>query len=435
MSLQRHYCDKLDEELYTATLSGGFELWMMPKKGARQTVAQLSVASGVIHQMEDRYGVGVAHMLEHLLFEKPEGEIAQRFADLGGDINASTGLEGTEYVLTCGVGIEEYVPLLFELVFDGRWKEERLAREREIIASEIGLYGDDPEWVGYYSSLSNAYGNHPIAWEIAGDHSLLETLDTGFLKRWHQTFYRPYNMAFFVAGDFEVRGLLSACETALRQYALPCSPSGMEFINPLSECPPCQDATEKWARIELPIRNAQVFIALPDLLTAGEGRSVERELALELSIDMVLGPTCDAYVALYEAGLVAGDTFAADVCMESTCGFLLISAETADPQVFTRETFGALSHSFCRADFEGDIDRAKKKMYGQLVRSFETPEGCVHLMDAARQLGASGPFDYMEALDTLTSEGVFDQWKRGVGHLGGGVALILPPRGGQYELK
>ena len=80
MSLQRHYCDKLDEELYTATLSGGFELWMMPKKGARQTVAQLSVSSGVIHQMEGRYGVGVAHMLEHLLFEKPEGEIAQRFA-------------------------------------------------------------------------------------------------------------------------------------------------------------------------------------------------------------------------------------------------------------------------------------------------------------------------------------------------------------------
>ena len=61
---------------------------MMPKKGARQTVAQLSVSSGVIHQMEGRYGVGVAHMLEHLLFEKPEGRDRQRFADLGGDINA-----------------------------------------------------------------------------------------------------------------------------------------------------------------------------------------------------------------------------------------------------------------------------------------------------------------------------------------------------------
>ena len=77
--------------------------------------------------------------------------------------------------------------------------------------------------------------------------------------------------------------------------------------------------------------------------------------------------------------MVAGDTFAADVCMESTCGFLLISAETADPQAFTRETFGALSHSFRRADFEGDIDQLKKKMYGQLVRSFETPGGMLHI--------------------------------------------------------
>ena len=73
-----------------------------------------------------------------------------------------------------------------------------------------------------------------------------------------------------------------------------------------------------------------------------------------------------------------------------------------------------------------DFERAKKKMYGQLVRSFETPEACVSIMDAARQLGAPSPFDYVEALQTLTQVEVLERWKEGLGHLCGGVAHIFP---------
>ena len=141
--MQRQYSEKLNEELFTVTLVGGLNLWMMPKKEAKQTVAQLSIASGVMHQLGGQYGVGIAHMVEHLLFEKPEGDIAQRFAEMGGDINARTGLESTEYVLTCAEGVERYIKLLFELVFDGRWTKSSLEGEREIIASEIGLFRDD----------------------------------------------------------------------------------------------------------------------------------------------------------------------------------------------------------------------------------------------------------------------------------------------------
>ena len=87
--MQRQYSEKLNEELFTATLAGGLNLWMMPKQGAKQTVAQLSIASGVMHQLGGQYGVGIAHMVEHLLFEKPEGDIAQRFAEMGGDIGGN----------------------------------------------------------------------------------------------------------------------------------------------------------------------------------------------------------------------------------------------------------------------------------------------------------------------------------------------------------
>ena len=424
--MQRQYSEKLNEEIFTVTLAGGLRLWMMPKKGAKQTVAQLSVASGVMHKLGGQYGVGVAHMVEHLLFEKPEGDIVQRFAEMGGDVNASTGLESTEYVLTCGEEVERHISLLFELVFDGRWTEYSLEGERAIIASEISLYWDDPDWVGYYSSLSCAYGNHPIAWEIAGDYSLLETIDTGLLKSWHQTFYRPSNATLFVSGNFEARSLLEACETALIECVSGSSYFGGIDIGYLSEWPPCHQAQMGSVRLELPIRNAQVFITFPDLLTAMQKRDVRRELAFELSLDIALGPTSDAYVALYEEGLVAGDSFAADVFMESTCGYLIITAETSDPETLTCEIIRALSNSLAGVESGEDFERAKKKMYGQLVRSFETPEACVSIMDAARQLGAPSPFDYVEALQTLTQVEVLERWKEGLGHLCGGVAHIFP---------
>ena len=399
---------------------------MMPKKGANHTVAQLSVASGVMHQLGGQYGVGIAHMVEHLLFEKPEGDIAQRFAEIGGDVNASTGMESTEYVLTCGEGVERHIKLFFELVFDGRWTESSLESERATIASEISLYSDDPDLVGYYGSLSCAYGNHPAAWEIAGDYSLLETIDMSMLKSWHQTFYRPSNATLFVSGDFEVRSLQEACEAALVERVSSSSYLGGIDLGFLSEWPPCDKAQRGSVRIELPIRNAQIFITFPDLLTAMQKRDVKRELAFELSLDMALGPTSDAYVALYEKGLVTGDSFAADVFMESTCGFLLITAETSDPETLTSETMCAFSNSLAVADFGGDFERAKKKMYGQLVRSFETPESCVNIMDAARQLGALSPFDYMEALHSLTQVEVLERWKEGFGHMCGGVAHVFP---------
>ncbi len=424
--VQRQYSEKLNEELFTVTLAGGLQLWMMPKRGAKQTVAQLSVASGVMHQLGGQQGVGVAHMVEHLLFEKPEGDIAQRFAEMGADINASTGLESTEYVLTCGEGVERHIKLFFELVFDGRWTESSLEGERAIIASEISLYSDDPDWVGYYGSLSCAYGNHPAAWEIAGDYSLLETIDMGLLKSWHQTFYRPSNATLFVSGDFEVRSLQEACETALVEYVSSSSYFRGIDLGFLSEWPPCDQTRSGSVQFELPIRNTKLFITFPDFLPTMQKRDVRRELSFELSLDMALGLTSDAYVALYEEGLVAADSFLADVFMESTCGFLLISAETSDPERLTCETIRALSNSMDGAVFCGDFERAKKKMYGQLVRSFETPEACVNIMDSARQLGAPSPFDYVETLQALTEEEVLERWKEGLGHLCGGIAHVFP---------
>ena len=402
---------------------------MMPKKGARQTVAQLSVASGVMHQLDGQYGVGIAHMVEHLLFEKPEGDIAQRFADIGGDINASTGLESTEYVLTCAKEVERHIKLLFELVFDGRWTEYSLEGEKAIIASEISLYQDDPDWVGYFGSIHSAYGNHPVAWDIAGDYSLLETIDMGLLKSWHQTFYRPSNATLFVSGDFEAQGLLEVCDTALVERFSNSSYCGGTDVGVLSEWPPCLQTRSNSVRIELPVSNEKVFITFPDLINAMQKRDVRRELAFELSLDMALGPTSDAYVDMYEKGLIVGDSFAADVFMESTCGFLLITAETSDPQALTCHTICALSNSLAGAELDGNFERAKKKMYGQLVRSFETPETCVDIMNAAWQLGAPSPFDYVEALQELTPVEMLARWKEGVGHLHGGIAHLIPLNG------
>ena len=110
------------------------------QEGSKTDCSPLSVASGVMHQLGGQYGVGIAHMVEHLLFEKPEGDIAQRFAEMGGDINAKWDLGKHGIRLNLRRGSRTNIPLLFELVFDGRWTEYSLEGERAIIASEISLF-------------------------------------------------------------------------------------------------------------------------------------------------------------------------------------------------------------------------------------------------------------------------------------------------------
>lgn len=418
-------CKEIDEAFYAAPCAQGGEVWTMPKRHASQVVIQLRVGLGGLHRLDGADAMGIAHFIEHRLFEKPGGDMAERFANLGGDINAGTGLASTDYTLSCSSHLAEHIDMLCELVFAGHWHRAAIERERDIIASEIKLYQDDPDWVGYHACLRSAYGEQAIAREIAGDMALLDAVDADLLERWHTAYYQPANTSLFVAGNVDPHCVVAMYEEALRRHvkarAVGAASAPLPNILPTDPVAPAVSA-------QVPVHQPQVFMAFPDGGVGYPPRTIARELALEIGLDMAMGPASSAFASWYESGLILGDSFSAEVLMEQAYGFCMISAETACPERFAEAVCQALSAEWDGLEWGEEFARAQRKIYGQIVRSFESPDGCVEMMSAARQLGGQ-PFDYVDSLRQMSMVDVAAGFAHCLNPQRAGIAHLMPLQG------
>jgi predicted Zn-dependent peptidase len=313
----------LGEEVLSVTLKQGCSLWLLPQKRVRQKVALLDVECGSLHRgPTSNAPKGIAHFIEHCLFEKLTGDITDRFTALGGDVNASTSFTSTQYTLNCSDNLCQQIDLLFELVFSDFWTSAGIAKERDVITSEIHLYQDDADWGGYKAALHCAYGEHEISAEIAGREEDLAVIDENTLRSWHQAYYRPENMNFFLSGDIEIDAIVETCEQAIARHFI----SSEAISVPVLATVPILPTVKRGIVREFPISHSQLFVVYADRRVEREGRPLlERELALELLLDIAFGPASAAYSEWYERGLISGDSFSADVYTERLFSFCMLS--------------------------------------------------------------------------------------------------------------
>ncbi len=388
----------LGEEILSVELKRGCSLWVLPKKRARQKVALLAVECGSLHRGPiPGAPAGLAHFIEHCLFEKSTGDISDLFTALGGDINASTSFTSTQYSLNCTENLCPQLDLLFDLVLNDYWSQTVIDRERDVITSEINLYQDDVEWGGFKAALHSAYGEHAIAAEIAGSVDDLESIDKSILRAWHRAYYRPENMNLFLSGDIEIEAMVETCDRAIEKYAQPASALPLASLVPVSALPTPQGPIE----CQFSVSHPQLFMVYADRRTGREGRDLlARELALELVLDIAFGPASIAYSQWYESGLISGDSFSVEVYSERSFSFCMLSCDTPDPHLLASEVDRVLGEMAASKQWQQELPRAKRKAYGQLVRSYETAEDCVELMQTAVSCGAH-PFDYIAVGDSL----------------------------------
>jgi predicted Zn-dependent peptidase len=413
----------LGEEVLSVTLKQGCSLWLLPQKKVRQKVALLDVECGSLHRgPTSNAPKGIAHFIEHCLFEKLTGDITDRFTALGGDVNASTSFTSTQYTLNCSDNLCQQIDLLFELVFSDFWTSAGIAKERDVITSEIHLYQDDADWGGYKAALHCAYGEHEISAEIAGREEDLAVIDENTLRSWHQAYYRPENMNLFLSGDIEIDAIVETCEQAIARHFI----SSEAISVPVLATVPILPTVKRGIVREFPISHSQLFVVYADRRVEREGRPLlERELALELLLDIAFGPASAAYSEWYERGLISGDSFSADVYTERLFSFCMLSAETPDPQLLSEEIDRVLGDMAVSGQWQQDLSRAKRKAYGQIVRSFESVENCVALMQSAVSCGAH-PFDYVKICESLSNEGIESCLQDCLRPGGGGVVYIYP---------
>ena len=213
-----HTSQLLGQSTRTVTLPSGLTVQMCRMEGFVTAYAMLTVGVGsidigyLVRGREVRLPAGVAHYLEHKMFDCPDGDAMQRFDALGASANAFTSFDKTAYYFSCTENFSEALEVLLDFVTTPYFIGSSVRRERGIIAEELRMYRDSPEWIVTANLLQAMYHVHPVRVDIAGTEESIAEIDAALLRRCYDRFYRAQNMVLSVAGCFDEEAVLEAAE-------------------------------------------------------------------------------------------------------------------------------------------------------------------------------------------------------------------------------
>lgn len=210
-ALKKRYYPKIAEEVYLATLDNGMSLSIIKKKGFIEKAAFLSTNFGALDNRFyidgklQTYPAGIAHFLEHKLFEDDQGrDVTLDFVKLGADVNAFTTLDRTTYYFSTIDHFEESLELLLKFTSEFTSSEDTVNHGKRIIEQEINMYQDDPDYRVYLGCLQSLYPNTILGQDIAGSIDSIKKITAKDLKNNFDYFYRPENCHLVLIGNFDI---------------------------------------------------------------------------------------------------------------------------------------------------------------------------------------------------------------------------------------
>ena len=298
----RHY-EALGEEILWEVLPSGLTIAIVPRPGFTKKLAYFVTDFGAIHRTFRNQGetctvpAGIAHYLEHKMFDMPGRDVSAEFASLGASVNAFTGFDMTAYYFGCTDHFSENLRLLLEFVSTGYFTDESVAKEQGIIGQEIGMYEDNPESKVFDLLMGAMYRNHPVTTPILGTVESIAQITPQVLKRCHDGFYRPDNMLLCVVGDVDKNEVIE-----LAREIIPAAPGPKpEVIREWPEEMTCRESYRE-AHMEVSMPMFQMGFKCEPL---GQGEeAVRQELIGDLAAEALFGESSRLYLKLYEEGLI-----------------------------------------------------------------------------------------------------------------------------------
>lgn len=358
----------LNQGMVSHTCGNGLKICVFPKPGFKQAYAMLAVNYGSIDISftydEELYTspLGVAHFLEHKVFEQPDGGNAlQTFAKTGASPNAFTSKTMTAYHFSGTEKFMKNLEILIDFVTSPYFTDENVKKEQGIIGQEIGMVNDSPSWRVYENLMSALYSVHPAKDSIIGTVESIGKITRETLFKCYNTFYVPSNMTLCVAGDVSAERVISTAEsmTARERTPLPKRDYG---------CEPCragrQYVSEK-GEVAVPMF---AIGAKYETVTNGELGMKNRVIA-ELAADVLGGPSSRLYSKLYGGGMIGAD-------FESSASFfpnsvsIILAGEGRDPKAIYEEVLNE-AEAFGRDIDNGYFNRVKKAYIGARIRSLD----------------------------------------------------------------
>ncbi len=401
---------RLQECCYEAVLENGLTVRVLPKPDFDRFYAVLAVNYGALDTEYLQNGTlvrtpaGVAHYLEHKMFDLPDGSAMQGFTRYGGNPNAFTGYEMTAYYVQSTEHAEENLRLLLEMVMTPYFTEESVEKERGIISEEIRMYADNADTQVYEQLFAAMFPEHPAAVPIAGTVESIQDISAGTLQQCYEAFYQPCNMILCVAGKLAPQTVLEIAEACTPKEKTICAEK-IEREAALSLQRP-----KILQRMEVSMPNFTVGIRLQDLQT---GDAVT-ELAADLAAELVVGEASDCYRELYEQGLIDTGFFSG---FESLRQLALFSfgGDSEEPETVQQAVLDSAKRLLEQGIDAAELQRLKRSMLGRRLRELDSFGGtcnriCGYFFDGLDYLGFREVFDAVgeneirQILTQLTSE-------------------------------
>lgn len=402
MNFTRTENARLGESMLYGVHKSGLKVYVFPKKGFSKYYAIYATAYGsldrefIVPGESEKTVVpdGIAHFLEHKMFEEPDGSNAfDRFAQTGANSNAFTSFDMTAYLFSCTDRFYDNLDILLDFVNTPYYTEENVAKEQGIIGQEIRMYDDDPEWRALFNMLKALFHKNLVKVDIAGTVESIAEITPELLYKCYNTFYSPANMALVLVGDIDEK----RAEEIIDKHVTVMDSKRAHRPLPDEPYERVQEIIEQKLSVSMPMFR----IGFKDNKCGEDGEKLlYKDIATDILLEVLFGKSSDFYLSLYEEGLI-DRSFSKEADIQVMYGYSAIGGDSRDPYAVYDRVKKYLDSVMSSGLNDETIERVKKVMLGRNLRIFNSVEYMGNDFIRCALCGCD-PLGYEKALREIT---------------------------------
>lgn len=398
--LRETITNEIGESYVKAEHSSGLKIYILEKPQYNSSYAIFGTKYGSIDNCfcvngeETQVPEGIAHFLEHKLFESEDGDAFTRYAETGAYANAFTSFDKTCYLFSCSERFYDNLKILLDFVQSPYFTKATVQKEQGIIGQEIRMYDDSPAWRVMFNMLLAMYKNHPVRIDIAGTVESIAKIDDQLLYKCYNTFYNPSNMFLCIAGNVETEKILKMVESDIK----PCDKTEIERIIPQEPETVLKDVVEQSLAV------AQPMFCFGYKEKWEKPLTVKERICTAVLLEILAGDASPLYKRLTEEGLI-NDEFSFEYFNGNGYSAVIFEGESSNPKKVASEIMLEIERLKTDGINKKLFGAIRSGMYGNAIRLFNNVESiAMQLVDCA--MNDSGLFDEIKYLKSITIEDV-----------------------------
>lgn len=370
--MKKQIFEGFGEESYVkAVLDNGLEIYIMEKPQYSSSYAIYGTHYGSIDTKFSKDGgemitvpEGIAHYLEHKLFEGEDGDAFSKYAKTGASANAFTSFDRTCYLFSCSDNFYENLDILLSFVQSPYFTKENVEKEQGIIGQEIRMYDDNPGWRVMFNLLKGMYHNHPVRIDIAGTVESIAQIDADLLYKCYETFYNPANMFICLVGNIDTDKTLKQIESSIIDRE-PVEITRGEFDEP-------QTIVKPYVEQRLAVNTPMFCLGFKQKINSPY-RRLKSKVCVDLLLQLICGDASPLYARLMNEGLI-NDDFDSEYFNGNGYAAVIFEGESCDPERVANEIKAEINRLREEGVSKKLFSAVKCAMYGDMVRRFNSVE-------------------------------------------------------------